>query len=139
MAEVGVRQVMPTVNGAASPSAKPHGALLGMRAAPARPMVHRPSRPLQDRRGDTCNRAPWLEALARNVTAVRLYERLAFRVVQGLADVERVDGQSWSALQMSFATTDWPAAPDEQWLAAARSGRHGRTSASSAGTTERRS
>ncbi|MEW2759003.1 GNAT family protein [Streptomyces sp. NPDC048399] len=50
-----------------------------------------------------------LGVFAHNGNAVRLYERLGFRVDQVLPDVERVDGQSWSALQMSLAKADWSA------------------------------
>ncbi|MFE3598449.1 GNAT family N-acetyltransferase [Streptomyces sp. NPDC059142] len=49
-----------------------------------------------------------LGVFAHNDSAVRLYERLGFRVDRVLPEVERVEGQSWSALQMSLAKTDWP-------------------------------
>ncbi|MFD4871547.1 GNAT family N-acetyltransferase [Streptomyces sp. NPDC058412] len=48
-----------------------------------------------------------LGVFAHNGSAVRLYERLGFRVGRVLPDVERVDGQSWTALQMSLAKADW--------------------------------
>ncbi|MFG2582796.1 GNAT family N-acetyltransferase [Streptomyces malaysiensis] len=50
-----------------------------------------------------------LGVFARNGNAVRLYERLGFRVDQVLPDVERVEGQSWSVLQMSLAKAGWSA------------------------------
>lgn len=50
-----------------------------------------------------------LGVFTHNGNAVRLYERLGFRVDQVLPDVERVEGQSWSALQMSLAKADWSA------------------------------
>ncbi|MEU3063910.1 GNAT family N-acetyltransferase [Streptomyces subrutilus] len=37
---------------------------------------------------------------AHNTAALRIYERLGFRTVQVLADVEEVDGVRWSAHQM---------------------------------------
>ncbi|MDK1476829.1 GNAT family protein [Streptomyces sp. 549] len=50
-----------------------------------------------------------LGVFTHNSNAVRLYEGLGFRVDQVLPDVERVDGESWSALQMSLARADWAA------------------------------
>lgn len=48
-----------------------------------------------------------LGVFTHNHNAVRLYERLGFRVDEVLSDVERVEGRSWSALQMSLAKSDW--------------------------------
>ncbi|MCB5182416.1 GNAT family N-acetyltransferase [Streptomyces antimicrobicus] len=41
-----------------------------------------------------------LGVYTHNTAAVRLYERLGFRTEAVLADVEEVDGEPWSALQM---------------------------------------
>jgi RimJ/RimL family protein N-acetyltransferase len=43
-----------------------------------------------------------LGVFAHNTGAVRLYERLGFKRDSVLTDVEQVDGESWSALQMSL-------------------------------------
>jgi len=48
-----------------------------------------------------------LGVFSHNGNAVRLYERLGFRLDKVLADVERVDGQSWSSLEMSLTRADW--------------------------------
>jgi RimJ/RimL family protein N-acetyltransferase len=43
-----------------------------------------------------------LGVFAHNMGAVRLYERLGFKRDSVLTNVEQVDGESWSALQMSL-------------------------------------
>jgi RimJ/RimL family protein N-acetyltransferase len=43
-----------------------------------------------------------LGVFAHNTSAVRLYERLGFQRDNVLTDIEQVDGESWSALQMSL-------------------------------------
>jgi RimJ/RimL family protein N-acetyltransferase len=43
-----------------------------------------------------------LGVFAHNTSAVRLYERLGFQRDNVLADIEQVEGKSWSALQMSL-------------------------------------
>ncbi|MFJ7965514.1 GNAT family N-acetyltransferase [Streptomyces sp. NPDC096324] len=53
-----------------------------------------------------------LGVFSHNSNAVRLYERLGFRLDQVLSDVEQLNGQSWSALQMSLAKADWFLGPD---------------------------
>lgn len=49
-----------------------------------------------------------LGVFAHNTSAVRLYERLGFTPDRLLPDVEQIDGQSWSALQMSLPKSTWP-------------------------------
>ncbi|MFD5636666.1 GNAT family N-acetyltransferase [Streptomyces sp. NPDC127077] len=53
-----------------------------------------------------------LGVFSHNHDAVRLYERLGFRLDRVLSDVEHINGQSWSALQMSLAKGGWLAGPD---------------------------
>jgi RimJ/RimL family protein N-acetyltransferase len=43
-----------------------------------------------------------LGVFAHNTDAVRLYERLGFQRDSVHTDLEQVDGESWSALQMSL-------------------------------------
>ncbi|MEU4928312.1 GNAT family protein [Streptomyces yokosukanensis] len=52
-----------------------------------------------------------LGVFSHNDSAVRLYERLGFQVERVLPDVEQVEGQSWSALQMCLAKQDWAPLP----------------------------
>ncbi|MFE2143336.1 GNAT family N-acetyltransferase [Streptomyces sp. NPDC059456] len=47
-----------------------------------------------------------LGVYTHNTTAVRLYEKLGFRAVQVLEDVEQVDGVHWSALQMRLTAPE---------------------------------
>ncbi|KPI34062.1 GCN5-related N-acetyltransferase [Actinobacteria bacterium OV450] len=47
-----------------------------------------------------------LGVYTHNTAAVRLYEKLGFRAVQVLEDVEEVDGVHWSALQMRLTAPD---------------------------------
>ncbi|MEU8976246.1 GNAT family protein [Streptomyces monashensis] len=51
-----------------------------------------------------------LGVFSHNTSALRLYERLGFQAERVLADVERVEGQSWSAVQMFLSRADWAAA-----------------------------
>jgi RimJ/RimL family protein N-acetyltransferase len=46
---------------------------------------------------------------AHNTSAVRLYERLGFVCHEVLPDVETVDGQPWTALQMNLPKEKWEA------------------------------
>ncbi|WP_406278742.1 GNAT family N-acetyltransferase [Embleya sp. NBC_00896] len=48
-----------------------------------------------------------LGVFAHNEHARRLYERLGFEVYMVLPDVERVNGKSWTALQMHLIKTNW--------------------------------
>ncbi|MET8859446.1 GNAT family protein [Streptomyces sp. NPDC004579] len=48
-----------------------------------------------------------LGVFSHNHDAVRLYERFGFRLDRVLSDVEHINGQSWSALQMSLAKAGW--------------------------------
>lgn len=50
-----------------------------------------------------------LGVFAHNTSALGLYERLGFRKDGVIEDVERVDGQAWSAVQMSQSRTNWAA------------------------------
>ncbi|MBW5483103.1 GNAT family N-acetyltransferase [Streptomyces bambusae] len=49
-----------------------------------------------------------LGVYTHNTAAVRLYERLGFRTEQVLRDVEEVEGELWSALQMRLARAARP-------------------------------
>jgi RimJ/RimL family protein N-acetyltransferase len=52
-----------------------------------------------------------LGVFSHNTSAVRLYERLGFQRDNVLTDIEQVDGESWSALQMSLQKPGPKAAP----------------------------
>jgi RimJ/RimL family protein N-acetyltransferase len=48
-----------------------------------------------------------LGVFAHNHSAIRLYERLGFVEDSVLPDVERVDGRSWSSVEMSLKKSAW--------------------------------
>ncbi|MGW1963865.1 GNAT family N-acetyltransferase [Streptomyces sp. NPDC001935] len=53
-----------------------------------------------------------LGVFSHNDSAVRLYERLGFRLTKVLPATDQGNGQSWSTLQMSLAKADWLHGPD---------------------------